>query len=64
MSNTLSDLTNGGKRTKTHDAQIVTKLPRAAKELLEKAAEAQGFTLSDISRIAFAEYLERRGYGR
>lgn len=62
MSNTLNDLTNGGKRTKVHDAQMVTKLPSGAKALVKKVAEAQGVSEADIVRHAIAEYLERRGY--
>lgn len=62
MSNTIADLTNGGKRTKVHDAQMVTKLPSAAKALVKKAAETQGVSEADVVRHAIAEYLERRGY--
>lgn len=62
MSNTLSALTNGGQRVKTHDAQIMIKLPSAAKALVEKVAEDQGVGSSAVVRAAIAEYLERRGY--
>lgn len=62
MTNTLSDLTNGGKRTRIHDAQMVTKLPSSAKALVKKVATAQGVSEADIVRHAIAEYLERRGY--
>ena len=64
MSNTIDQLTNGGKRVKTHDAQMVTKLPKAAKALVGRVAEAQGVTPSDIVRAALAEYMTRRGYDR
>ena len=64
MSNTIDQLTNGGKRVKTHDAQMVIKLPSAAKDLVEKAAEAQGLSGATVVRYAIAEYLERRGYNR
>lgn len=62
MTNTLADLTNGGKRVKTHDAQIVVKVPTAAKTLVNKAADAEGVSAATIVRLAVAEYLERRGY--
>lgn len=64
MSDTIDKLTNGGKRVKTHDAQMVTKLPSAAKALIKKAADNQGVTEADVVRQALAEYLERRGYNR
>jgi hypothetical protein len=62
VSNTLADLTNGGKRTKIHDAQMVTKLPAAAKALVTKVATDQGVSEADVVRTALAEYFERRGY--
>jgi hypothetical protein len=62
MSNTIDQLTNGGKRVKTHDAQMVTKLPAAAKALIKKAAQDQQVTEADIVRTALAEYFTRRGY--
>jgi hypothetical protein len=62
MSNTLDALSNGGKRVKTHDAQMVVKLPQSAKDLIKKAATAQQVSDATIVRHALAEYLERRGY--
>lgn len=62
VSNTISDLTNGGKRVRTHDAQLVIKVPSAAKALVKQVAEAQGVSEAVIVRAAIAEYLERRGY--
>lgn len=64
MTNTLSDLTNGGKRTRVHNAQVVFKLPEEAKSLMEKAAESQGISSAAAHRHAVAEYLQRRGYVR
>lgn len=64
MSTTLDDLTNGGKRVRTHDAQMVIKLPSAAKDLVKAAAVAQGVSEATVVRHAIAEYLERRGYNR
>lgn len=62
MSNTIDQLTNGGKRVRTHDAQMVTKLPKAAKALAEKVAADQNVTPSAVVREALAEYFTRRGY--
>lgn len=62
VSNTLSDLTNGGGRVRIHDAQLVVKVPSAAKALVKTVAEAQGVSEAVIVRAAIAEYLERRGY--
>jgi hypothetical protein len=62
MTSTIDQLTNGGKRVKTHDAQMVTKLPKLAKDLVRQAAEHQGVTDADIVRTALAEYFQRRGY--
>jgi hypothetical protein len=62
MSNTIELLTNGGKRTKIHDTQMVTKLPKAAKELVKKASVEQGISEADVVRTALAEYFARRGY--
>lgn len=64
MSNNLDALTNGGKRVKTHDAQMVIKLPSFAKALVNKAAVAQEVSEATVVRHAIAEYLERRGYNR
>lgn len=62
MSGALSGLTGTGGRVKVHDAQMVIKLPSAAKALVKTAAEAQGFSEATVVRHAIAEYLERRGY--
>lgn len=60
---TVSDaLRSGGKRPKVHDAQIVTKAPRRAKELVNEIADSRGVSEATIVREALAEYLERRGY--
>lgn len=62
MSNTIEQLTNGGKRVKTHDAQMVTKLPKAAKDLVKKVAGDLHISEADIVREALAEWFTRRGY--
>lgn len=62
MPNTLDALNNGGKRVKTHDAQMVIKLPQSAKDLIKEAAAAQGVSDATVVRHALAEYLQRRGY--
>lgn len=62
MNEVLRGLTGNGGRVKVHDAQMVVKLPAAAKQLVRKAAEAQGLSDATVVRHAIAEYLERRGY--
>lgn len=63
MGTILDSLTaGGGKRVRTHNAQIVVKLPAAAKALVEEVAESQGIPAAALHRLAIAEYLERRGY--
>lgn len=62
MSGALTGLTGTGGRVKVHDAQMVIKLPSAAKTLVKTVAEAQGLSEATIVRHAIAEYLERRGY--
>ena len=62
MTSTIDQLTNGGKRVKTHDAQMVTKLPSTAKALIKKVAADQGISEADVVRTALAEYFTRRGY--
>lgn len=62
MASTVDALRSGGKRTKTHDAQMVFKLPKAAKALVKKVAEDTGNSEGGIARDALAEYFERRGY--
>lgn len=62
--NPVVSLNVEGKRTRTHDAQMVFKLPSSAKELIRVVAEAEGVTDATIVRKAVAEYLSRRGYGR
>lgn len=62
MSNVTDALRTGGKRTKTHDAQMVVKLPARAKELVNEVAVKREVSEATIVREALAEYLERRGY--
>lgn len=62
MASTVDALRSGGKRTKTHDAQMVFKLPSSAKELVKKVAGDTGNSEGGILRDALAEYFERRGY--
>lgn len=64
MSSTLDALANGGKRVKTHDAQMVIKLPQSAKDLIRQAATSQGVSEATVVRHALAEYLQRRGYNK
>ncbi len=59
----LSDaLKTGGKRVKTHDAQVVFKLPATAKALVETIAAKRGVDAAVVYRDALAEYFEKRGY--
>lgn len=62
MAGTIDALNGGGKRTKVHDAQIIAKVPQAAKDLVEKVAKKEEVTAATIVRWALGEYFERRGY--
>lgn len=62
----MSDVTDAlnvtGRRVRTHDAQMVVKLPSSAKELLRTASETQGVSDATVVRWALAEWFEKRGY--
>lgn len=62
MATTVEQLRTGGKRVRTHDAQMVFKLPSRAKDLVGEIAEGQQVSEAHIARDAIAEYLEKRGY--
>lgn len=62
MSNVIDALSTGGKRVKIHDEQMVTKVPKRAKELVKEVATERGVSDATIVREALAEYFERRGY--
>lgn len=62
MSDVTDALNTVGKRTRTHDAQMVIKLPASAKKLVRAAGEAQGVSDATIIRWALAEWFEKRGY--
>lgn len=62
MATIADELRTGGKRVKTHDAQMVIKLPRRAKELVNEVATKREVSEATVVREAIAEYLERRGY--
>lgn len=62
MSSTVEALNAGGKRTKTHNAQMVIKLPAAAKDLVREVAQSQDVSDATIIRWALAEWFEKRGY--
>ncbi len=62
MSNVISALSSGGKRARVHDAQIVTKVPTRAKELIAEIATAREVSDAVIVREALGEYFEKRGY--
>jgi len=60
---TLDALNSGGARVRTHDAQMVVKLPKSAKALVKAEAEREGVFEATIVRKALSEYFERRGLG-
>lgn len=60
----LAALTTGGKRVRVHDAQMVTKLPKAVKALIKEHADKHELSEADVVRDALAEYFTRRGYNR
>lgn len=62
MSNVISALSSGGKRARVHDAQMVTKVPQRAKDLVKEVADKRKVSEAVIVREALAEYFERRGY--
>ena len=62
LGNALGALATTGKRAKIHDAQMVFKLPKQVKDLVEEYAEAQETSAGTIVRFAVAEYFERRGF--
>lgn len=62
MSDITEALRAGGKRVRTHDAQIVFKAPSSAKELVERVAGDLGVSEAHIHREALAEWFEKRGY--
>ena len=60
----LAALKSGGKRVRVHDAQMVTKLPKAVKSLVNEYAAGRNWSEADVVRDALAEYFDRRGYNR
>lgn len=58
----LASLTTGNKRELVNDAQMVTKLPKAVKALVNGIAEERGVSEALVVREALGEYLARRGY--
>ena len=63
MGKNIEALRSGSKRTKTHDAQMVFKLPAAVKELVESIGrEKFNDSAAEVVRDALGEYLEKRGY--
>lgn len=62
MSNVIAALSGGGKRARVHDAQMVTKVPQRAKDLVSEIATKEKISEASVVRAALAEYFERRGY--
>ena len=58
----LASLSAGNKREKINDDQMVTKLPKAVKQLVEEIAKSRGVYSSNVVREALGEYLAKRGY--
>lgn len=58
----LAALKSGSKRPRIHDAQMVTKLPKAVKSLISEYSTGRGESEGAIVRLALAEFFERRGY--
>lgn len=58
----LASLSSGGKRQKINDDQIVVKLPKAVKALVEEVAGKQGVFSAVVVREALGEYFHKRGY--
>lgn len=58
----LASLSTSRKRERINDAQIVTKLPKAVKALMEEVAEKNGVSAGAINREALGEYFHKRGY--
>lgn len=66
MSDVLSTLSGGARRPKIYDAILTTKVPSAAKRLVQRAAADradEGWGDSDVVREALAEWFAKRGYG-
>lgn len=58
----LASLQTPKKREKVNDAQIVVKLPKAVKALVNEVASKDGVFDSVIVREALGEYFSKRGY--
>lgn len=58
----LASLQAPKKREKVNDGQIVTKLPKAVKALINEVATKDGVSDATIVREALGEYFGRRGY--
>lgn len=57
----LAQLGGTGKRQKIHDAQIVFKLPKPVKALIQEYAGNEEVSDGQVIRWALAEYFEKRG---
>ena len=60
----LAAMRTENKRPRVHDAQMVTKLPKPVKALVEQYAKDHAMAAADVVRDALAEYFTRRGYDR
>lgn len=64
VSDAIEAVKASGKRVRVHDAQMVTKLPKALKDLVNSYAKNSGDSESGVTRLALAEFFEKRGYNR
>lgn len=64
MSATMDALNGGGKRVRIHNAQMVVKMPEAAKDLIRQAAKDNNVSEATIVRWALGDYFDRRGLGK
>lgn len=61
MANAVEALSASRRRVRVMDAQIVTKVPKRVKELVNELAVSNDLYEADIVRRALAEYFEKRG---
>lgn len=59
----LAALHTAGRRVKIHDAQMVVKLPKAVKALVQEYGAGRNESEATVVRQALAEFFERRGFG-
>ncbi len=58
----IASLSTPGKRVRVNDDQIVLKLPKTVKALVEDIAKGKDVSAAAVVRESLAEYLDKRGY--